>query len=133
MSTSLLTACALALVGVCAALVVKQWSSGFLPLVRLALLVGMGALILSALSPLTVYLKDLITQSGIQASHGSLLLKALGIALFTQCCSDICRECGEGGAASTVELTGKLEILLLCLPLLEEILATARELLSLGG
>jgi stage III sporulation protein AD len=57
----------------------------------------------------------------------------MGIALLTQFCADVCRESGESGAASTVELTGKMEILLLCLPLLDEILSAARELLSLGG
>lgn len=123
----------LALVGVCAALVIKQWKSDLLPLVRVAILVGMGALILAMLSPLIAYLKELMIQSGIQSSHGELLFKALGIALLTQFCADVCRESGESGAASTVELTGKMEILLLCLPLLEEILSAARELLSLGG
>jgi stage III sporulation protein AD len=123
----------LALVGVCAALVIKQWKSDLLPLVRVAVLVGMGALILAMLSPLIAYLKELMIQSGIQSSHGELLFKALGIALLTQFCADVCRESGESGAASTVELTGKMEILLLCLPLLEEILSAARELLSLGG
>ena len=123
----------LALVGVCAALVIKQWKSDLLPLVRVAVLVGMGALILAMLSPLITYLKELMIQSGIQSSHGELLFKALGIALLTQFCADVCRESGESGAASTVELTGKMEILLLCLPLLEEILSAARELLSLGG
>lgn len=123
----------LALVGVCAALVIKQWKSDLLPLVRVAVLVGMGALILAMLSPLIAYLKELMIQSGIQSYHGELLFKALGIALLTQFCADVCRESGESGAASTVELTGKMEILLLCLPLLEEILSAARELLSLGG
>jgi stage III sporulation protein AD len=123
----------LALVGVCAALVIKQWKSDLLPLVRVAVLVGMGALILAMLSPLIAYLKELMIQSGIQSSHGELLFKAMGIALLTQFCADVCRESGESGAASTVELTGKMEILLLCLPLLEEILSAARELLSLGG
>ena len=123
----------LALVGVCAALVIKQWKSDLLPLVRVAVLVGTGALILAMLSPLIAYLKELMIQSGIQSSHGELLFKALGIALLTQFCADVCRESGESGAASTVELTGKMEILLLCLPLLEEILSAARELLSLGG
>jgi stage III sporulation protein AD len=133
MTTPLLSACMLALLGVCAALVIKQWKADFVPLVRVAIGVGMGILIFSALSPLITYLQGLIAQSDVQAAQGELLLKALGIALLTQACADICRESGEGGAASAVELTGKVEILLLCLPLLEEILLAARELLNLGG
>ena len=133
MTVTILAPCMLALVGVCAAFVVKQWKSDLVPLVRIASLVTLGALILSSLSIPIAYLKTLLSQSGIPSAHGELLVKALGIALLTQGCADICRESGEGGAASTVELTGKVEILLLCLPLLEEILSSARELLSMGG
>ena len=130
---TVLVPCMFALLGVCAALVVKQWKSDFVPLIRVAILIGLGTVILSTVSPLISYLKGLITQSGMQASHGEILFKALGIALLTQCCADICRESGESGAANTVELTGKVEILLLCLPLLDQVLSAARDLLSLGG
>ena len=61
---------------------------------------------------------------------GSILLKALGVAFLAQICSDICRDCGENSAAAGVELVAKLEILLLCLPMLEKVLGTAREVLS---
>lgn len=125
--------CMFALLGVSVALIVKQWKSDFLPLVRIAVLIGLGMVILASMAPLVTYLQGLIAQSGMQSTHGEILFKALGIALLTQCCADICRESGENGAASTVELTGKVEILLLCLPLLEEILSAARTLLSLGG
>ena len=122
-----------ALLGVCAALIIKQWRSDLLPLIRIAVLIGLSTAILSAVSPLVSYLQALIDQSGVHVSRGEILFKALGIALLTQCCADICRESGENGAAGTIELTGKVEILLLSLPLLEEILSAARELLSLGG
>ena len=58
------------------------------------------------------------------------LLKALGIAAVTQITSDICREAGEGTVAGQVELVGKLEIVLLSLPLAEQLLMLARELLG---
>ena len=125
--------CALALVGICAALMLKQWRSDLLPLLRIALLVAGAAILLSLASPLLTFLQDLLLQSPVKVAHGTALIKALGIAFLTQLCADVCRECGESGAASLVEMTGKLEILLLCLPLLEELLAAARELLSMGG
>ena len=65
--------------------------------------------------------------------NAEFLLKALGIAVLTQCCAELCRESGESGVANGVELAGKVEILLLALPLIAEILSTARELLSLAS
>ena len=125
--------CMLAILGVCAALLIKQWRSDFLPLLRIAVLVGFGILLLSVTAPLIAYLKKLIDATGIRTEHAEILLKGLGIAILTQCCADICKESGESGIASGVELTGKIEILLLCLPLFDEILKAARELLQLGN
>ena len=123
--------CMLAVTGVAAAMIVKQWKSDFLPLIRLARGLLFGVAVITAAAPLVSYLSDLTGTGGI-SQYATVLMKALGIAVLTQCCSEICRECGESGAASGVELTGKVEILLLCLPLINEILSAAEKLLTLG-
>ena len=125
--------CMLAITGISAALILKQWRSDLLPLFRIALLVGFGGVLLSLSAPLISYLHKLIEATGMQQAHAEILFKGLGIAILTQCCADICRESGESGIASNVELVGKLEILLLALPLLDELLSLARELLLLGS
>lgn len=123
--------CMLAVTGVCAAMIVKQWKNDFLPLLRLALTVLFGIAVITAASPLVTYLSSLTGQEGV-SPYAEILFKALGIAVLTQCCAELCRECGENGAATGVELTGKVEILLLCLPLVNEILSIAEELLTLS-
>lgn len=123
--------CMLAVTGVTAAMIVKQWRADFLPLLRLALAVLLAVAAISNASPLIACLSELTGTEGISA-HATTLLKALGIAILTQCCAELCRECGESGAATGVELTGKVEILLLSLPLVNEILESAKQLLSLG-
>lgn len=123
--------CLLAIAGVTAVTVIRKWNSDFLPLVRLCLAVMISAIVLSLAAPLVSYLKNLTEISGI-SGYAEFLLKALGIAVLTQCCAELCRESGESGAASGVELAGKVEILLLSLPLINEILATAKELLAMA-
>ena len=123
--------CMLAVTGVCAAMIVKQWKNDFLPLLRLALTLLFGIAAITAASPLVSYLSSLTGQDGV-SPYAAILIKALGIAVLTQCCAELCRECGENGAATGVELTGKVEILLLCLPLVNEILSVAEELLTLS-
>ena len=125
--------CMLAITGISAALILKQWRSDLLPLLRIAILVGFGGILLSLAAPLISYLHRLLEGGGIEQTHAEILFKGLGIAILTQCCADICRESGEGGIASSVELVGKLELLLLSLPLLDELLSLARELLLLGS
>ena len=123
--------CLVAVTGVCLCVIVKQWKSDFLPLLRLALTVVFAGAILSLSIPLVSYLREMTSQTGLSA-YAALLVKALGIAILTQCASDICRDAGESGVANGVELAGKAEILLLCLPLLGEIFASVKELLALG-
>jgi len=123
--------CMLAVIGVAAALIVKQWKSDFLPLLHVALVILLSVVALRMAAPLISYLSELTKLEGI-TPYAELLLKALSIAILTQCCSEICRECGESAAASGVELTGKIEILLLSLPMIHEILSVAGQMLSLG-
>lgn len=130
---STLKICMFALLGVSSALVIKQWKGELLPLLRLAVVLGIGTVLLSVATPLITYVKGLLGEAELSSPHAEILLKALGIAVLTSVCANVCRECGETSAAGGVELTGKLEILLLSLPLINEILGVARELFALGG
>ena len=84
---------------------------------------------LGLLQPLLSWLKELSAAGGVNDTL-SLLLRGLAVALLTQLCADMCRQGGDATLATGVENAGKIELLLLCLPLLEQLLQTARELLS---
>ena len=124
--------CLLAIAGVTAITVIRKWNADFLPLVRLCLAVMISAIVISLSAPIVSYLKNLTELSGV-SGYAEFLFKALAIAVLTQCCAELCRESGENGAAGGVELAGKVEILLLCLPLISEILSTAKELFAMAG
>ena len=71
----------------------------------------------------------LFEQNGID-TYVDVMLRALGIALLTRICTDLCRDCGEATLAGGVEIAGKLAILWLCFPLIGEILGYARKILE---
>lgn len=123
--------CMIAVLGLAVTMIVKQWKSDFLPLIRIGMTVLFSIAILTTLSPLIQQLSTLC--QGEAAQYTEVLFKALGIAVLTQICSSICRDAGENAIAEGVELTGKVELLLLALPLISQILSTAGELLSTGG
>ena len=128
----ILKLCMLGVLGVCAAMTLKQWKSDLLPLLRVAILLLFGIAAIASIRPAITYLSQLGENASI-GGYVEVLLKALGIAILTQYTAEICRECGENAAASGVELTGKIEILLLCLPLIDEILVMTDKLLSMGA
>lgn len=123
--------CMIAVLGIALTVILRQWKSDLLPLVRVGFVILFATAFLLSVSPLLSFVRRLGDGNGI-GSYVETLFKALGIALVCEVCANICRESGEGGIASGVELVGKIEILLLCVPLMEQILDMAKSLLEAG-
>lgn len=100
--------------------------------VFLSLTVGILILLmtLDALVPVMETLTELIEISGQGREAFTILLKALGVCFITQLASDACKDAGEGAIASKVELAGKVVILLLAMPLFEQIIGVATSLMT---
>ncbi len=62
----------------------------------------------------------------------SILLRVLCIAALTHICSSFCKDSGEASLASYVEMGGKAEIILLCLPLIKDLIEMAGILLEMS-
>ena len=82
----------------------------------------------AALAPLIEYIGTLSRQAGLE-SYFPVLLKSLGTALICSATCDVCKDCGEAGIASKVELAGKICILLYSLPIVRGLAEMAAELL----
>ena len=101
-----------------------------------AMLVGLGAgiaillfVILKA-QPAFTQLFRLLDSSGVNREYAQILVKTLGICFVTQLAMDSCKDAGETAIASKVELAGKFAILLVALPLFEEIAKLAMNLIG---
>ena len=57
-------------------------------------------------------------------------MESTGHLLYYRYRRDLCQDCGESALAKTVELWGRLSLVLLSLPLLETLLRTVTEVLS---
>ena len=121
--------CMLALVCTVAGVVIKQIRPDFAPFVRMAGNVAIVTVAVTLFIPTVAYIRSLFAGSSL-GEYGGIITKALGIAVLTQLCADICRDCGESSVASGVELIGKLEMLVLCFPMIEKLLDSVREVMS---
>ena len=109
--------CGVALLATFCFAVVRRVNSGFdMPLIALSI-------------PLFDYLSELVEKSGLGAWQ-TVIFGAVGVSVLTHVTAEICRECGEGGLGGYAELAGKVEILVLCLPLIKELLAEVEELVA---
>lgn len=97
--------------------------------VSLAAGVLLSALAMKKYGGAVVTIRELAEKSGMSAC-AELMIRSLGIGVTVKLASDVCRDCGEEGIASAVELAGRLGILLLCIPQATELLGAAAELMS---
>ena len=114
---------------VIAGVIVKQIRPDFLPFVRVAGSMAVVTVALTLIVPSVTYIKSLLDGSGL-GEFGGTVLKALGIAVLTQLGADVCRDFGEGSIASGIEFVGRLEMLVLCFPLIEKLISTVKEVMS---
>lgn len=63
-------------------------------------------------------------QSGLLSS----MLKAVGVMLICELSADVCERSGESVLAKTITIAGKIEIILIALPLIRTITDTAAKL-----
>ncbi len=120
--------CGGALLCAVAVLLVKSAKGDALPLQWTGILVLCGAS-LALWQPVLSWLGELCGAFGLGETT-ELLFKGLGVGVLTQLCADLCRQSGEGSLASGVEMAGKAELLLLCLPMLRELVEVAEGLLG---
>ena len=123
----------LALVGLVALLLLRQYKPEWSAFVRIAVTVLSMGSILAMAGTAIAYVTELVSGTGaLDGETWPLLLKALGIAFLTETAASVCRDSGEGTLAGWVEMAGKLEILLLSFPLIRMVMETVTSLLS-GG
>ena len=123
--------CFFAVICTVASVIIKQCRPEYAFLVRLASTVGICAAAVSVALPIITYVRSIFDGGLIEEfAYVNNVLKALGVAVLTQICADICRDLGAGRAAAGVELIGRIEILLLCIPMFEAVIVTVTEVLS---
>ena len=127
-----LKASAVALVGLVSLLVLKQFRPEWATVLRLGVTAVLVAFLLTMVSGIVDFVEELNRDSAVlPAGMWQIMLKSVGVALLTEVASGICKDSGEAGVAVWVEMAGKLEIVLLSLPLISEVLTFVRELLRI--
>ena len=127
----IIAAAAAGLVGTVLALILGQYRPEFRMLITAAVTLLLMAMVLEQLLPVLEQLRSTMELTGLTGDYAAILFKAVGICLLTQLAGDVCRDSGESSIASKIELAGRAAILLTAIPLIQEVLAWAWELMNL--
>ena len=120
--------CGCALIGTVCAMMLKGTAKSVAAVVAIfSSLLILGAVI-GRFSGALQTVNELVRDSGVEG-YGEVMLKALGIGIVVNTVGNTCRDMGESSIASGVELAGKIEMLLICLPVITDTLSLIKELL----
>ncbi|MCQ4022088.1 MULTISPECIES: SpoIIIAC/SpoIIIAD family protein [unclassified Ruminococcus] len=114
--------CILAAVAAVFVVLLKKYNPEIAMLTALITGIIILSVLLTSMSPAIDLIKRLSDLIGDAGKNVAILLKSIGICYICQFSADSCRDAGQGALAGKVELAGKIAVVLLCLPLLEEII-----------
>lgn len=115
-----------AIVGV----VLRSVSHSFGDVVKIISAALLAGVVIVSASPLLELIFDICEGSQVN-TYMTVMLKALGISFLTHICASVCRDAGEGTVAGYAELAGKIETLIISVPLIEEIIKVAEDLVEM--
>lgn len=107
----------------------RQYRPEFALLTALAATILIFAGMAQWLLPAAQRVRELLGQEPELTESAAILLKAVGVCFITQLACDLCRDAGESAIAARVETAGKAAILLISLPLFEQVLELVMVLL----
>jgi stage III sporulation protein AD len=110
------------------AAMLRRYHQEYAVLISIAAGVVILFAIFAGVQPAVSQIGKLLSAAGLSASYTVILLKTLGICFLAQFAADACRDAGENALASNVELAGKIAIIIIALPLFEDIVQTAAKL-----
>jgi stage III sporulation protein AD len=120
----------IAIVSTVICILMKQYKPEYAMLVSLACGLVIFSMILVSLMPVFEAMRNLIQRASINSEYTKAIIKTLGVCYVTQLASDSCRDAGQTAIASKVELCGKVFIVIISLPLFENLVDIAFKLIN---
>ena len=119
------------LIAVSICVILKKTNPEFSLLVSLLACILILGIVFLNFSPFFDIVNRCINGFNLNNVYITTILKALGICYITQIASETCKDSGFSSISSKVELAGKIAIVLLSIPMLEELIKTLEKLIYL--
>ncbi len=127
----LIAVAGIGLIASAAAVLLRQYKPEYAMVVSLAAAGLIFGLLVADLIPAFSMMRGLMDQVGFSGEYVRILIKCLGICFLCDLAGQICREAGQGAISAKIDLAGKTAVLLLTLPMFEQLLEIALSLIEL--
>jgi len=112
---------------------IREYESKFATLLRIAVSIGIATVSASMFGAIYSYIRNNSSWLNINDDSREIfnvMLKTTGISFLGCISSSLCRDSGENGLANSIESICKLEIILLCIPVIDFITGKIQNVLG---
>ena len=117
------------LISLIIAIIVKQYKPEFAIYISLMAGVIILSLAFGKLTEIVKLLTNLASKTSVNGKFIKLLLKITGIAILTEFAVSICKDAGESAIASKIDISGKIIIVAVSIPIISSLLETVTKVL----
>lgn len=121
----------ISLLAVSICVILKKTNPEFSLLISLLASILIFLIIFSNFSPILNLINRCVNEFNLNNVYIITILKTLGICYIAQIASETCKDCGYSSISSKVELAGKIAIILLSLPMFEDLIKILEKLIYL--
>lgn len=114
---------AIALVAIIIILVLEKTNKEYGVLVTILASVVILMFAINKLDEIVYLLNNLVTNAGINKEYLIVLLKVTGIAYIVELAKNICTDAGSSSLASKIEMTGKISVVVLTIPIITNVIS----------
>lgn len=118
----ILSVCAICVVASIVSNIIKQYKPEYAMLVSICAGCAVLLLICTQLTPILSSVEEIFNNSNISSDYIKVMLKAAGVCYISYFASSICKDTGQPTAADNIELCAKISIVMLMLPILNDII-----------
>ena len=108
----------------------KQYKPEFSIMVSIGIGILIVGTVMAGIVPILDEARTMFTSSNMPSEYLEVMFKALGICFITQIACDICRDSGQSGIATKLEMAGKVGVLLVSMTLIKDVLSIATQLIQ---
>ncbi len=112
------------------AIVLKQYKPEYSMFISLAAGILIFISVITAIQPIISYISQLTEKAGLDGIYSEVLLKSLAVCYLTQLACDCCRDAGETAIAGKLQISGKVALLIIALPIFKNITEVVTSLIN---
>ena len=120
---------AFALMAVVIIVVIKQEKKEIGVIISIFAAVVLSVYAILQLSDIVNLLFDLVSNVGVNAKYLEIILKVIGIAYIVELTKDVCIDSGETALGAKVEMTGKIVMVAMTIPIITGVVEVINKLI----